>query len=145
MRSNSIMILRLSSEQLRLLNEAAQKSYPVEACALLFGKLGKKEAIVKRIVITTNVLQSSVRFEIDSKVFYDAFTKAAENGLGFIGFFHSHPAPANPSSVDLQFMRLWSDAVWLIFSSADNKFAAFKIRNSKLHALTLKTEGKLKE
>jgi len=35
--------------------------------------------------------------------------------------------------------------VWLIFSSVDNKFAAFQMRNGEVHALTLKTEGKFKE
>jgi len=139
------VILQLTTQQLTLLEAEARKEHPVEACALLFGKLTSKEAVVERVVVTPNVLESTLRFEIDSKAFYDAFRKADEDGLEFIGFFHSHPAPVNPSSVDLHFMRLWGDAVWLIFSSTDNKFAAFKMRNGKAYALTLKTEGKFKE
>ncbi len=139
------MILRMMTQQLTLLKDEALKAYPVEACALLFGKLTKREATVERVIITPNILQSTVRFEIDSKAFYEAFTKADKDELEFIGFFHSHPAPASQSSVDLQFIRLWGDAVWLIFSSIDNKFGAFQMRGGKVYALTLKTEGKLKE
>jgi len=139
------MILQLMTQQLTLLTEEAQKTYPFEACGLLFGKVTKKEAVVERVVVTPNVSQSSVRFEIDSKAFYDAFTRADKEGLEFIGLFHSHHAPVSPSSVDLQFMRLWGDTVWLIFSSTDKKFGAFQMKNGKVYALTLKTEGKLKE
>jgi len=119
--------------------------YPVEACALLFGKLNKKEAIVEKVAVTPNILRSAVRFEIDSKAFYDAFTAAAKDKLEFVGFFHSHPAPPDPSSVDLEFMRLWGDAVWLIYSSTDNNFGAFQMRKNKVQSLELGTKGKLKE
>ena len=139
------MIFRISNQKLIFLKREARKAHPVEACALLFGKLTKKEAVVKRVAVTPNVLESSMRFKIDSKAFYDAFTEATKGGLDFVGFFHSHPSPTYPSSVDLQFMRLWDDAVWLIFSSTSDTFAAFQMRDGSVHVLTLKTEGKLKE
>ena len=139
------MILHIANQQLTLLEREARKKHPVEACALLFGKLTEKEAAVKRVAVTPNVLKSAVRFEIDSKAFYDAFTKANNDGLDFVGFFHSHPALAEPSSLDLQFMRLWGDAVWLIFSSVEHRFAVFQMRNGKVRTLTLGTEVKLKE
>lgn len=139
------MILRVTTQHLTLLRKEANETYPIEACALLFGKMTKKAAVVERVVVTPNVLRSTVRFEIDSKAFYDAFTNADKDGLEFLGFFHSHPASVNPSSVDLQFMRLWGYAVWLIFSSTDNKFAAFQMKKGRVYGLTLKTEGKLKE
>jgi len=139
------MILRIANQQLTMLERETRKKHPVEACALLFGKLSEKDVAVERVTITTNVLESGVRFEIDSKAFYDAFTKANKDGLDFVGFFHSHPAPAEPSSVDMQFMQLWGDAVWLIFSSIEHRFAAFQMRNGEIRTLTLRTEGKLKE
>jgi len=139
------MILRMTNQQLTMLERETRKKHPVEACALLFGKLSEKDVAVERVTVTTNVLESTVRFEIDSKQFYDVFTKANKDGLDFVGFFHSHPAPAEPSSVDLQFMRLWGDAVWLIFSSFEHRFAAFQMRNGEVRILTLRTEGKLKE
>jgi len=138
------MILRILNQHLTLLKEEARKTYPVEACALIFGRLTEKEVLVERVVVTPNVLKSTLRFEIGSEAFYDAFTKAAEDGLEFIGFFHSHPAPAQPSSVDLQFMRLWGDAVWLICSSIDSEFGAFQMKRSRVYALTLRTEENLR-
>jgi len=139
------MILQLENQQLVLLKEEARKEHPVEACALLFGKLTAEEAIVERVVVTPNVLRSTVRFEIDSKAFYDAFIKADKDRLEFIGFFHSHPAPVNPSSVDLQFMRLWGDVIWLIFSSTEDRFSAFQMKKGRVYELTLKTMRKFKE
>jgi proteasome lid subunit RPN8/RPN11 len=133
------MIFRITTQQLAFLKEAAQKAHPVEACALLFGKLTNKEAGVERIIVTRNVLASPVRFEIDPVAFYDAFKEAEKDGLEFVGFFHSHPAPARPSNIDLHFMQLWGYVVWLIFSSIDNNFGAFQIKNSEVHALTLES------
>jgi len=132
------VILRLTRQQLNYLKNEAKRSSPIEACALLFGKLTQKEATVERIVVTTNVAESATRFEIDSKVFYGAFIAADQDGLVFLGFFHSHPAPVAPSIADLHFMRLWGDAIWLIFSLTENRFAAFKMRRSRACTLRLK-------
>ena len=136
------MILRLTRRQLTCLENEAKKASPIEACGLLFGKVTQKEATVERIVTTPNIMKSTTRFEIDSKAFYDAFIEADKDGLLFLGFFHSHPAPATPSSVDLTFMRLWEEAVWIIFSLTENKFAAFEMKKGKAYALVLKTEEK---
>jgi len=133
------MILRITPQQLAYLENEAKKTFPVEACALLFGKFSRKETTVDKIVVTSNTLRSATRFEIDTKVFYDAFTAADQAGLTFIGFFHSHPAPPDPSSVDLHFMRLWGDVAWLIFSTTENRFAAFRMENDRYCALILKT------
>jgi len=134
------MILKLKAQQLSFLREEARRVHPVEACAILFGKTNGREAIVKRVVTVPNVLKSTTRFEIDPKAFFDAFTQADEGGLEFIGLFHSHPAPAYPSSVDLKFMRLWGDAVWLILSSIYNNFAAFQMTHGKVSQVTVKTD-----
>jgi len=134
------MILRLNSQQLQLLREEARRMYPIEACAILFGKTTRREIIVKRVVIVQSVLKSTTRFEIDPKEFFEAFMQADREGFEFVGLFHSHPVSAYPSSVDLDFMRLWGDAVWLIFSSIDNNFAAFRMKKGKVHALTVKID-----
>ncbi len=131
------MILRITAEQLDLFRKEVKRVYPIEACALLFGNLNRTTAQVTRVVVTPNSLRSTIRFEIDVKAFYDSFMKATQDGLEFIGFFHSHPATAVPSEVDLKFMKLWGDAVWLILSSTSNQFAAFQLRNDRVHELTL--------
>ena len=136
----SVTILRLTREQLRLLREAARKSHPVEACALLFGKLVNDEATITKVIVTRNILQSTVRFEVEPQTVFKAFEQADREGIEFIGLFHSHPAPASPSTVDLQYMRLWGSAVWLILSSADGNLATFQMVDGEVHEITLKVE-----
>jgi len=139
------MILRLTKEQLQLLGKEARRSHPVEACALLFGKLVKGDAVVTKIIVATNVLRSTLRFEVNPQVVYAAFEKADQEGLQFIGLFHSHPAPPNPSTVDLKFMQLWGDAVWLILSSIDGSIAAFQMVNSEIREIPIKAQPLNKE
>jgi len=134
------MILRLDTKHLRFLRKEARRMHPIEACAILFGKTTRRGAIVKRVVAVQNILKSTTRFEIDPKAFFDAFMQADKDGLEFIGLFHSHPAPAYPSGVDLEFMRLWSDAVWLILSSTHGNFAAFQMRDGKVSAVIFKAD-----
>ena len=138
------MILRLTKKQLRLLREEARKSCPIEACALLFGKLSSGEAIVTKIVATTNILQSTIRFEADPQAVYAALEQADREGLQFIGLFHSHPAPAAPSTVDHDYMRLWGDTVWLILSSIDGSIAAFQMVDGKIHKIAVRLNGSIK-
>ena len=107
---------------------------------MLFGKLTQKETVVKRVVVAPNKLQSTVRFEIDPETFARAFTEADKEGLDFIGLFHSHPAPAKPSLIDLKYMKLWGNAIWLILSTIDSRMAAFQMTNSEVHEVSIKVE-----
>lgn len=132
------MILRLTNKQMRLLRDESKKTHPIEACALLFGKLIDGEAVVTKVVVTPNVLRSSVRFEADPQTVFNVFEQADREGLEFIGIFHSHPAPASPSAFDLQYMRLWGEAVWLILSSVDGDVAAFQMVKGDLQKVALK-------
>ena len=134
------MILRLTNEQMHLLRDESRKTHPIEACALLFGRLIDEEAVVTKVVVTPNVLRSSVRFEADPQTVFNVFEQAELEGLEFIGIFHSHPAPACPSVFDLQYMRLWGEAVWLILSSVDGDVAAFQMVKGELQKVALKVE-----
>jgi len=134
------MTLRLTTQQVQLLRDEVNRVQPFEACALLFGSMTSREAVVHRVVTAPNALRSTVRFEIDPKAFYDAFIQAQRDGLDFIGLFHSHPAPAFPSSRDQEFMRLWGDAFWLILSTLDNSLAAFQMFNNRVRRVTLKMD-----
>ncbi len=132
------MILRLRSQQMHLLREEVRTSHPVEACALLFGRLINNEAIITKVVIAPNLLKSKVRFEIDPQTVFNAFEEAELEGLCFLGLFHSHPAPAHPSAVDIQHMKLWGKAVWLILSSINGNIAAFQMNNDEVNEIPLK-------
>jgi proteasome lid subunit RPN8/RPN11 len=113
------LILLLRRRHVDLLKQEAKKVHPVEACAMLFGNLSHNEAVVEKVKFAPNEFQSALRFEIDPVKVAAAFTEAEDEGLNFIGLFHSHPAPAAPSPIDLKYMKLWGDALWLILSSID--------------------------
>jgi len=133
-------ILQLTSEQVRLLRKEARDKYPIEACALLFGKIAEEKDVVTKIVLTPNILQSSTRFEIDPQLVFDSFENAEREELEFLGLFHSHPASPSPSAIDIRFMRFWGDAVWLILSSTDNSMAAFQMVKGKVRRIRVNIE-----
>lgn len=134
------MILKLKRQDANLLEDEARKMFPIEACAMLFGETTQREAVVKRVVVASNKLQSNVRFEIDPEMFAGAFFDAEREGLDLIGLFHSHPAPATPSYIDLECMKLWADVIWLIFSSIDGKLAAYQMKKGKVVEVAIETE-----
>jgi len=133
-------ILQLTSEQVRILRKEARDKYPVEACALLFGRLAEEKAVVTKIAIAPNIVKSTTRFQIDPQLVFDSFEHAEREGLHFIGLFHSHPAPHSPSAIDIRFMRLWGDAVWLILSSTDGSMAAFQMVKGKVQGIRVNIE-----
>jgi len=102
--------------------------------------LSQNEAVVEKVEFAPNELQSTVRFEIDPVKVAAAFTDADEEGLDFIGLFHSHPAPAAPSPIDLKYMKLWGDALWLILSSTDGKLAAYQLTDDTVKEATIRIE-----
>ncbi len=134
------MILRLQRLHVNLLNQEAEKVQPIEACALLFGKLFTDEAVVKKIEFAQNKLQSPLKFQIDPEKVAAAFTEAVKEGLEFIGVFHSHPAPAEPSHIDLDGMKLWRDALWLILSLTDGELAAYQLMDDSVEEATVQID-----
>ena len=134
------LILQLQRRHVDLLKQEAKKVHPVEACAMLFGKLSQNDAVVEKVEFAPNELRSTVRFEIDPVKVSAAFTEAEDEGLDFIGLFHSHPAPAAPSPIDLKYMKLWGDALWLILSSTDGNLAAYQLKDDKVKEATMRIE-----
>jgi proteasome lid subunit RPN8/RPN11 len=120
------MTLVLSEVQIELLRAEVEKSFPVEACVLLFGKHSGDVVTVGKVIVARNILKSTTRFEVDPMFVAFAFEQAEKEGLDFIGLFHSHPAPATPSAIDMRYMKLWGSAIWLILSTLDGEIAAFR-------------------
>ena len=112
--------------------------HPVEACAILFGKLSQNKAVVEKVEVTQNRLCSTTLFEIEPAKVAVAIAEAEIEGLEFIGLFHSHPAPASPSSIDLKYMELWGDALWLILSSTNGNLAAYQLIDGKVKQATIR-------
>jgi len=132
------LILQLQRHHADLLKQEAKKVHPVEACAMLFGKLSQNKAVVEKVEFAPNELQSTVRFEIDPEKVAAAFADAEEESLDFIGLFHSHPASASPSPIDLKYMRLWGDALWLILSSTEGNLAAYRLMDDTVIEATIR-------
>jgi len=105
---------------------------------MLFGKLSQNKAVVEKVEITKNRLLSTTRFEVDPAKVATAINEAEKEGLEFIGLFHSHPAPAMPSTIDQKFMRLWGDALWLILSSTDGNLAAYQLIDRRVKEATIR-------
>lgn len=131
------MILRIESQHVDLLKKEAQKVDPIEACALLFGEILEEEVFVRKVVVTNNKLHSRKRFEISAKTVVNSMAAAEREGLEFVGLFHSHPAPATPSEIDIGFMRLWGDAVWLILSLTSGELEAYQMKDGKVRKITI--------
>lgn len=131
------MILWIESQHVDLLKKEAQKVDPIEACALLFGEILEEEVFVRKVVVTNNKLHSRKRFEISAKTVVNSMAAAEREGLEFVGLFHSHPAPATPSEIDIGFMRLWGDAVWLILSLTSGELEAYQMKDGKVRKITI--------
>jgi len=108
---------------------------------MLFGESNQKEAVVKRVAVAPNKLQSSTSFEIHPETFVKTFNEAEHEGLDLIGLFHSHPAPAAPSSIDRKYMKLWGDVLWLILSSTSSDLAAYEMKNGKVRKIPVRIVG----
>jgi len=134
------MILQLEQRSVDLLKEEARRVHPIEACAILFGEITPQKAVVRKVVVTHNELHSAERFEINPETVVEAMEEAEKEGLEFLGLFHSHPAPPNPSTIDLRFMKLWGEAVWLILSSIDYSLAAFQLKGENLKEIPINLE-----
>jgi proteasome lid subunit RPN8/RPN11 len=131
------MILRIESQHVDLLKKEAQKVDPIEACALLFGEILEEEVFVRKIVVTNNKLHSRKRFEISAETVVNSMAAAESEGLEFVGLFHSHAAPATPSEIDIGFMRLWGDSVWLILSLTSGELEAYQMKDGKVRKITI--------
>jgi proteasome lid subunit RPN8/RPN11 len=107
---------------------------------MLFGKLSQSEAEVKKVLVAENRLISTTHFEIDPARVAAAIFEAEKEGYEFIGLFHSHPASAIPSSVDLKYMRLWGDIIWLILSSTTGKLAAYQLIDGSVKEVIIRIE-----
>jgi len=134
------MILVLFKEQIELLKAEAVKNFPVEACALLFGKLAGDRATITKVVVARNILESSTRFEVDPMFVFSTFEQAEKEDLDFVGLFHSHPAPVTPSVIDLRYMKLWGSAIWLILSTLDGEIAAFQKMDDQPERVEIEVE-----
>jgi len=132
--------LHLSFIQMEALHNHAENSLPLEAAALLFGRVSELSVIVNRIELVQNEASSSTTsFMVNPEEQYLLLTKAEELDEDLVGIFHSHPAPPFPSSRDQQNMKL-NPVVWLIASKDSGNWTskAFLMEDDKIKKVDLR-------
>ncbi len=104
------MGFRISSCVIALIQQAAAKAAPLEACGLLFGADG-----VVRASVAANVADDPARrFEIDPGALIAALKAERAGGERVIGYWHSHPSgDATPSATDAA-MAAGDGKIWVI-------------------------------
>lgn len=135
------MIIKISRSQVNALLEEARRSYPIEICGALFGLISEDEAHVEEIIPLKNVLRSEVMFQINPEEFLKVLLEHERRGLRHIGFFHSHLGCVSPSSIDLKYMSLWPESIWIIVSCHPKpKIAAYRVINDRFEEVNVNVE-----
>lgn len=133
--------LRLSAEALEQLYEHAEVNLPLEAPALLFGHIENDSIIVETVSLVDNEAKSRTSFEVNPEEEYKLILEAEERGEEMVCIFHSHPAPATPSSSDLRNMKL-NPVIWLIASKITGQWEsrAFILDGEQIVEVKIETE-----
>jgi proteasome lid subunit RPN8/RPN11 len=111
------MPLQLTTEHDAAIRAHAAADYPYECCGFLVGYADGEDVRVARTVPAANTRDDSPRnrFEIDPGDLVKTDRAARADGLGVIGFYHSHPdAPARPSEFDRE--HAWAGYCYIIVS-----------------------------
>ena len=109
----------------------ARRVWPIEACGLMLGRIEGEAIRVSDLVIAENVEKSTVSFTIDPQTLLQVYLKAEAEAKELVGIFHSHPAEARPSGVDIKFMRM-NPVTWFIVSMPSESYAAFRLEGNEL-------------
>ncbi len=114
--------LHLSVTDMDTLHSHSEVNLPLEAVALLFGRVSKSSVIVSRIELVHNEATSNTTsFMVNPEEQYRLLVEAEERMEDLVGIFHSHPAPPFPSERDQRNMRL-NRVVWLIASKESGEW-----------------------
>ncbi len=105
------MALRISEDQIELVREEGEKSYPSECCGFLLGKTTDGGKCVLRVKPSQNSAakpNQRNRYIIDPLDYLENNKSARSRGEEILGFFHSHPdAEARPSIFDTEHAWPW--------------------------------------
>ncbi|MBN1331223.1 MAG: M67 family metallopeptidase [Candidatus Heimdallarchaeota archaeon] len=91
----------------------ATNSQPYESVALLAGVIKDTIAYVTKVYTPKNIDYSPYSFTVDSFELLSIYTDIESNKLELVAIYHTHPAPAKPSGMDLYYMEV-NSCVWLI-------------------------------
>ena len=118
--------LRIKKHDLASILRHGREESPLESCGLMIGMREGGSCLCDHIIPTENIDKSTHSFTIAPEELLKGYRHADSVGMELVGIYHSHPARAVPSQVDIGFMK-WSTPVWLIVSSLNWEYAAFRL------------------
>jgi len=108
--------MRIAQSLIDELVAHAREDLPNECCGLIGGRDGEA-TIVHRV---ENAAASPLRYEMDPKAQYDAYTAIEADGQELLAIYHSHTkSAAYPSQTDVNQAVAWPDQVYVIVSLQD--------------------------
>jgi proteasome lid subunit RPN8/RPN11 len=94
----------------------AREDLPDECCGIVGGVDGEATEVIP----VANAAASPLRYEMEPKAQYDAYTAIEERGHKLLAIYHSHTkTAAYPSQTDVNQAVAWPDQVYLIVSLQD--------------------------
>jgi len=139
----------LSSEIINLMENCVETARPNEACGIIYGEIKQVEKnsnsnnfevqyISKEFNCVSSNRKSPVAFLVDdTEALNQCYEKAHQLNLRFLSIFHSHPAGAHPSGVDLDNMKFldefnpygnfkpYKNLIWIIMDAQNKELNGF--------------------
>ena len=122
--------ITLTVQQQKILVDHAEREYPKESCAILFGHSSNGKVRASKIFLTENMDDTTDSFTIPEEQLIRAYDLAEKEDTCIVGIFHSHPhSEAYPSSTDMEFMHV-NPVVWVIYSGSVENFRAYTLNGT---------------
>lgn len=131
------MSLILSHDQLDIIEQHAQSTYPEEGGGLLLGHVDDRRTIVAEIRVLPNTWDGDAerrrRYLIPGRVMWREEQAADARGLAVVGYFHSHPDhPAAPSEFDRDHaLPNWSYVIVSVRQGQAGDVRAWRLREDR--------------
>ncbi len=131
------MSLVLSDDQLDIIKQHGQATYPEEGGGLLLGHFADGHAVVKEIRVMPNTWDADAerrrRYLIPGEVMLREQRAADAHDLDVVGYFHSHPDhPAVPSEFDREHaLPNWSYAIVPVRQGQTGDVLAWRLREDR--------------
>ena len=94
----------------------AREDLPNECCGMVGGVGGEATEVIR----VENAAASPLRYEMDPKAQYDAYTAIEDDGKELLAIYHSHTkSAAYPSQTDVNQAVAWPDQIYVIVSLQD--------------------------
>jgi proteasome lid subunit RPN8/RPN11 len=119
--------IELTHTALHKIKVHAMEAYPEECCGILVGNEGESGKEVYDVIRIGNAKEENRtrRFLITPEEYRRAEAATSAEGMGVMGFYHSHPDhPARPSQFDLD--HAWPWCSYIIAAVEDRIPAAVK-------------------